>query len=81
MPPNEPEVPVTILIEPEMFAGVAASLAAADDVRVDAELPAIGVISARVPAGRVAAIEELAGVRSVEPERGVQLPPPESGIQ
>jgi hypothetical protein len=81
MPQPEPDVPVTILIEPESFAVVAAVLAAADHVRVDAELPSIGVISARVPAGRVAALGELAGVRSVEPERGFQLPPPDAGVQ
>lgn len=78
---EEPEVPVTILVDEECFAGVAASLAAARDVHVDHEMPAIGVISARMPAGRVAAVAGLEGVRSVEPERGFRLPPPGSDVQ
>ncbi|MBM2618551.1 hypothetical protein JIG36_23630 [Actinoplanes sp. LDG1-06] len=78
---DEPAVPVTILVDTEAFAGVAASLAAAADVEVDAELPAIGVISARVPPGRVAALAGLDGVRSVELEREFRLPPPEAETQ
>jgi len=75
-----PEVPVTILVEPDRFDAVLHELARAQ-VRVDAELRAIGTISARVPPDRLAAIGDIDGVLAVEPEREVHISPPDADLQ
>jgi hypothetical protein len=80
MPTAEPELPVTILVDPDRFGPVTSELAAAG-VRVDEQLPAVGVVTGRVTADRVATVGRIDGVLSVEADRGTQLPPPDSDVQ
>jgi hypothetical protein len=54
---------------------------AAKGMKVGQVLPATGVISGSVPAGKAAALRAVKGVHSVEDEVQVQLPPPDSDIQ
>jgi hypothetical protein len=76
----EPELPVTILVDPDRFGAVTSELVAAG-VRVDEELPAVGVVTGRVAVDRVVTVGRIDGVLAVEAERAVRLPPPDADVQ
>jgi hypothetical protein len=80
MPHADSEVPVTILVDPDRFDTVVRALTTAD-VRVEDEQRAIGTITARVAADRVATLRGIDGVLAVEGERHIQLPPPDADVQ
>jgi hypothetical protein len=80
MPHAEPDVPVTILVDPDRYDAAVRALTSAG-ARVEAEQRTIGTITARVAADRVAALRGIDGVLAVEAARHVQLPPPDADVQ
>jgi hypothetical protein len=80
MPHAEPQVPVTVLVDPDRYDEVVRALTTAD-VRIEAEQRAIGTITARVAAEHVATLRGIDGVLAVEAEQRFQLPPPDADVQ
>jgi hypothetical protein len=82
--PGARSVEVSVLVAEDHLASMDAVAASLQDagVRVSQVLGSVGVITGTAddPA-KVAALETLAGVRSVELGREIRLPPPDSPIQ
>ena len=47
-------------------------------MEVEQVLPAIGVITGTVPAARLAALEQVEGVASIEEQTNSEIPPPDA---
>jgi hypothetical protein len=50
-------------------------------LEVKRSMPALGVVSGSADQDRLASLQEIEGVRSVEEERSVGIPPPDAPIQ
>jgi hypothetical protein len=53
----------------------------ASGLRVERVLETLGTVTGLIPRSKIADIERLDGVSSVEQERTIQLPPPDSPVQ
>jgi len=73
-------VKVVVSVDPERFSDVVQSAVDAG-LEVDEEMPAVGVVSGRVPPESLGALTDVEGVEAVERERTFQLPPPDAPVQ
>lgn len=77
--------PVSVVVsvsddQAESIDGVAERLSASG-MRVTNVLKGLGTVTGEIARAKIADIERLDGVSSVELERTVQLPPPDSPVQ
>lgn len=78
-PQSEP-VGVVLAVDPDRFAEVVEALRRAG-LTVTGEQPIVGTLSGTVAEERMAALEAVDGVLSVDREHTIQLPPPDSPFQ
>jgi hypothetical protein len=80
MQQSKPDIRVNIVVDPDRFDTVVGELTKAG-AQVEERSPAIGMVSARIAAGDVPAVEAIDGVQAVEQDRTIHLPPPEADLQ
>ncbi|MFJ7073123.1 hypothetical protein [Streptomyces sp. NPDC098781] len=73
-------VGVVLAVDPDRFAEVVEALRR-EGLTVTGEQPLLGTLSGTVAAERIAALEAVDGVESVDRELTFRLPPPDSPIQ